>query len=90
MAKVKHGKNVKNKNDVQNVIIGIINRMQNSFDRQQIIDWTNYNLEGSNFYNDFDMIEKMVEGNLSFLYMKGFISCCNGKYSPQPIIGSYL
>lgn len=85
MARVKHGKDVKNKSDLQNVVIGIINRMQEEFTRDKIIEMVDYNLKGSEFYGNLKLIEKVVEENLSFLYRVGFINCWNGKYSPQEI-----
>lgn len=85
MCNVKYGCDIKNQNDVQNLIIGIINRQQGDYNKSQIYEMVEYNYHGAEYVMSTKALRKMVDDNLSFLYKAGFIDCWNGLYSPQAI-----
>ena len=49
MANVKHNEDVKNKQDLQNLVTGIIFRQCKSFKKYDVIQTINYYLKGSEF-----------------------------------------
>ncbi len=83
MCKVKSGENIKNRSDVQNLVIGIINRQMNSYTKEKIYDLVAYYFSGSTVDIDTKTLNRMIDDNLSFLYRRGFIDCKGGVYIPQ-------
>lgn len=86
MCRVKSGVHIKNRNDVQNLIIGIINRQQEDYSKEKIYEMVEYNYQGAEYVISTKVLRKMIDDNLSFLYRAGFIDSWNGRYSPQVII----
>ncbi len=86
MCRVKHGRSIKNRNDVKNLIIAIINRQQNHYYKEQIYEMVEYNYRGAEYIINLDELREMVDDTLRFLYGAGFINCWNGVYSPQVIM----
>lgn len=85
MCRVKHGCDIKTRNDVQNLIIGIINRQQDNYKKEQVYEMVEYNYHGAQYEISTKSLREMVDNNLHFLYRAGFINCWNGVYSPQVI-----
>lgn len=85
MCKVKSGILIKNKNDVQNLIIAIINRQKDIYRKEIIYNMVEYHFRESEVDLSREMLRIMIDENLMFLYRKGFINCQNGYYSPQSI-----
>lgn len=85
MCNVKYGSNIKNLNDVQNLIIAIINRQQDQYNKGQIYEMVEYNYQGAEYDMSVTALREMVDDNLNFLYGVGLINCWNGLYTPQVI-----
>lgn len=83
MAEVIHNEDVKNEQDLQNLVIGVIFRMQQPFRDEEIVEIANYWLKGSKFYNDIERIRKCVEDNLDLLYRIDRVVCWNGIRYPK-------
>ncbi len=90
MAEVIHNEDVKNEQDLQNLVIGVIFRMQQPFRDEEIVEIANYWLKGSKFYNDIERIRKCVEDNLDLLYRIDRVVCWNGiRYPKSPLTGRF-
>lgn len=86
MANVIHNEDVKNKQDLQNLVIGIILRQDKSFRTEDIVQTVNYWLKGSEFYDNIELIKKYVTDNLDFLQNLDRVKCRNGTYCMKNII----
>lgn len=86
MCKVKSGELLENMQDMQNLVIGIINRQDKSYNRESIVNTVCSYSKGCKLEINKTGIEHLVDDNLSYLYRKGFIDCNNGQYTPQPIL----
>lgn len=86
MANVMHNEDVKNTQDLQNLVIGIIFRQDKSFRTEDIVQTVNYWLKGSEFYDNFKLIKKYVTDNLDFLQNLDRVRCRNGTYRMKNII----
>ena len=80
---VTHNEDVKNEQDLQNLVIGIIFRMNQPYESKEIVEIVNYWLKGSRFHDDIDLIEEKVESNLDFLHIRDNVRCWNGIYYPK-------
>lgn len=90
MAYVKHNEDVKNEQDLQNLVIGIIFRQQEPFEAEEIVKIVNYYLKGSKFYDDIEKIEKKVDENLDLLYRRDRVRCWRGiRYPKNPRTGGF-
>lgn len=85
MCKVKSGVLIKNEQDIQNLVIGIINRQQNVYNSKKILELTKHYCKGTELKISSNYLQDVIEDNLSFLYRKGLLDCKNGNYYPQPI-----
>ncbi len=86
MANVKHNKDIQNEQDLQNLVIGIIFRMNKPFTKEKVISLVNYYLKGSSFYENMPLIEQYVSDNLDFLQVRGTMRRRNGIcYMRNPI-----
>lgn len=86
MANVKHNKDVQNEQDLQNLVIGIIFRMNKPFTEEKIISLVNYYLKGSSFYKNMPLIKQYVSDNLDSLQLQNTIQRHNGIcYMRNPI-----
>lgn len=83
MANVKHNEDVKNKQDLQNLVVGIIFRQVKPFKDEQIVKIVNHWLKGSKFYDDIALIEKHVEETLDLLYCLDKVRCWEGIHYPR-------
>lgn len=90
MANVKHNEDVKNKQDLQNLVTGIIFRQCKSFKKYDVIQTINYYLKGSEFYDNISLIKEYVTDTLNLLQSRDVVRCRNGSYSVRnPLIGSF-
>mgnify|MGYP005782932195 CR=1 FL=1 len=86
MCKVKSGKMLKNQQDIQNLVIGIINRQENIYNSEEIVNMVDYYCKDAQVDVDRKTLSNMVNDNLDYLYRKAFINCSNGNYYPQTIL----
>lgn len=85
MSKVKHGKDIVNIQDVQNLVIGVINRQEKSFLKNDVFVTVKHYMRDSDFAVSDEEIEKIISENLDYLYRKAMLDCVNGYYQPKNI-----
>lgn len=83
MANVKHNEDVKNEQDLQNLVTGIILQMNKDFTAERIKKLVNRNLKGSEFYNNLSLIAEYVTNTLDILQNSGVLLCNNEIYSKR-------
>ncbi len=90
MANVKHNKDVQNEQDLQNLVIGIIFRMDKPFTEETVVSLVNYYLKGSIFYNNMPLIEQHVSDSLDLLQSRDAMRRRNGIcYMRNPIYHNF-
>jgi len=85
MCKVKSGSSLKNKTDLQNLVIGIILRQRNNYVEQDIFDAVAYHSRNSEMSIDSWLIRQIVRNNLDFLQRSNKLFCMDGVYTPLSI-----
>lgn len=85
MANVKTGKDIVNIQDVQNLVIGVINRQEKMFLKNDIFVMVKHYMHDSSFTVSDEDIEKIIGENLDYLYRKTMLDCKNGYYMPKII-----
>lgn len=90
MAEVRHNEDVKNEQDLQNLVIGILFRQEEPYKDKAIVEAVNYWLKGSKFYNNLELIEQKVEENLDLLERIDKVAFCYGIcYPKNPLTGHF-
>lgn len=85
MSKVKSGAAIRNLQDVQNLITGIIFRQQQEFRIENILDLVEYYMQGSALNIQNQQLYKMIDDNLDVLYIRNKVRCRDGYYKLQPL-----
>lgn len=85
MCRVKSGALVKNYQDVQNLVIGILNRQQKYYQVENIVYLVQKHLKGSSVKIQEDQLKQIICNNLDMLYIRNRVRCKNGCYIPQPL-----
>lgn len=80
MANVKHNKDVKSEQDLQNLVIGIIFRMDKPFTDKETVSLVNHYLKGSIFYNNIPLIKQHVSNSLDY-YKIGILCDATMEYA---------
>ncbi len=83
MCKVKSGNLIQTKQDVQNLIIGIINRQEKTYNKKKILELTEYYMQGSNVIMSSRDLIKLISTYLDMLYRNNRVCCKNGQYIPK-------
>lgn len=83
MCRVKSGKMLRNKQDLQNLIIGIINRQENTYDKEKILAIVQYYCKDADIEVGNSVLLNAIDDNLDFLYRKELIDCKDGNYHPR-------
>lgn len=83
MCRVKSGKMLKNQQDLQNLIIGIINRQKDSYDKNKILSIAKYFCKDADIEVGNSLLSNTIDDNLDFLYRKKIIDCKDGNYYPH-------
>lgn len=87
---VTHNEDVKNEQDLQNLVIGIIFRMDRPYEDEEIVQIVNRYLKGSKFYDDSEKIKEKVDENLDFLHCRDKVRCWRGiRYPKDPRTGRF-
>ena len=82
--KIRTGKEVKNKQELQNLIVAILNRQQHPYEKGYIVKAVKYYLKGSIYLKSKETVE-MIDENLDFMYRKGLIDCRLGIFYPRVV-----
>lgn len=83
MCKVNSGVLIKNGQDVQNLVIGIIFRQQDKYKPRNIIEIVQYYMKGSAFSIDESALQEIILENLNLLCRNDKIQCKNGYFIPR-------
>lgn len=82
---VKTGSEIKNFADIENLVVSLIYRMEESFSVKQLFDLTKQYLDGCEIaYSNFD-IEKIIDTKLDLLQRNNYVVCSNGEYKTTSI-----
>lgn len=84
MCNVKSGVQIKNRQDVQNLIIGIIFRQTAPYKIDDIINIVVHCMKNSLYHVSEDDLYYIVSDTLDMLYIRNRIKCKNGVYSSLP------
>lgn len=85
MANVIHNEDVKNEQDLQNLVTSVILQTDKNFTQDRIVKLVKKSLKGSKFYEDLSLIRKYVTDTLEVLQNNNVFRCCNGIYSKRII-----
>lgn len=83
MCKVKSGVAIQSRQDVQNLVIGIINRQEKGYRKEEILNLVEYYMKGSRVTISKMYLEDIISKNLDMLYRNNCVRCKNGYYIPQ-------
>ena len=87
---IKTNKEVKNKEDIRNIVTSVILRQKNPFCPNQIIEKVNGYLRYSEFYNKKELIQKLVDNAIDVFIRNGDIAIWNGILYPSDIDGFFI
>lgn len=90
MCQVKIREDIKNHQDVQNLIVGLINRQTEPYDQNSIYQLAEHYLQGSPTEISPSALRKMIDENLSFLYRKTLVDCRCGHYFPRSVFDNMI
>jgi hypothetical protein len=85
MCKVKSGVQIKNRQDIQNLVIGIIFRQRATYRIENILDIVSYYTRDSQYEVSEDDLYYIISETLDMLYIRNRVKCKNGVYSPLPL-----
>ena len=85
MCKVKSGVQIKNQQDVQNLVIGIIFRQRMPYRIHDILNIVLYYTKNSQYNISEDDLYYTISDTLDMLYDRNRIKCENGIYTPLPL-----
>ncbi len=93
MAYVKTGKDLQNEQDLQNLVVGTINRMpliKKEFRITDVIRIVRRYSKDASFIISNEMIREKVEDNLDLYQIRNKVACKNGVYHflPFKVIGN--
>ena len=86
MCKVKSGVCIKTRQDVQNLVIGLIFRQQHEYSQGDILYIVEHYTQGAEVKLERDALNTIISKNLDILHRNGRIQCKNGIYRSQNIL----
>lgn len=84
MCNVKSGVLIKNRQDVQNLIVAIIFRQTETYRIDDIFNIVLYNMNNSPYNISEDDLYYIISDTLDMLYIRNKIKCNNGVYTSLP------
>lgn len=90
MCKINSGASIKNRQDVQNLVIATIFRQEKEYYIESILNLVQQHMIGSSVDIQKDDLYSIILDNLDILYIRNKVKCKNGCYTPQPLKGKYL
>lgn len=89
MCKINSGVQIKDQQDVQNLIIATLFRQEQDYYIENILETVQRYMIGSPVKIQIDDLYSMILDNLDFLYIRNKVKCKNGCYTPQPLKRKY-
>lgn len=90
MCKINSGASIKNRQDVQNLVIATIFRQEKAYYIENILNLVQQHMIGSSVDIQKEDLYSIILDNLDILYIKNKVKCKNGCYTPQPLKRQYL
>ena len=90
MCKVKSGAKIKNQQDVQNLVIGIIFRQRAAYQIDNILSIVLYYMKNSQYEISVDDLYDTIADTLDMLRVRNRVKCRNGIYTPLPLKVLYM
>lgn len=84
MCKVKSGTQIKNRQDIQNLVIGIIFRQRMAYRIDDILNIVLYYTGNSQYSISEEDLYDNIADTLDMLCVRNRIKCKNGVYTPMP------
>lgn len=84
MCKVKSGIQIQNRQDVQNLVIGIIFRQCIPYKMDELLDTISFYMKDSQYNISEEDLYYMVSDSLDMLCIRNRIKCQDGVYTSQP------
>ena len=85
MCKINSGAQIKNLQDVQNLVIAILFRQEQEYYIENILEIVQQYMIGSPVRIQRDNLYSIILDNLDILYIRNKVKCKNGCYTPQPL-----
>ncbi len=85
---VKYRKDLQNEQDLQNLVIGVINRMpliMETFREEDVIGLVKRYSRGARFPISNELIRNIVNDYLDYFYIRNILVCRNGVYRYIPL-----
>lgn len=89
MCKINPGAQIKNQQDVQNLIIATLFRQEQEYYIDDILNIVQRYMTGSPVKIQKDNLYSIILDNLDILYIRNKVKCKNGCYTPQPMKRKY-
>lgn len=90
MCKINSGALIKNRQDVQNLIVATLFRQEETYDIKQMVSLVSHYMVGSPVKMEEEKLYGLVSDNLDDLYIRNKVKCKNGRYIPQPMSNSAI
>ena len=87
---IKINNEVKNKEDVKNLVTSVILRQTKPFKTSQIQKAVNFYLHGSEFHNKYKLIRELVDCTLDVCLRRDIVARWAGIWYPTQIDGSFI
>ncbi len=76
---------IRNEQDVQNLVTAIINRQTKPFVPEIIEGIVRFYLRDSEFYHSYNLINKLVDETLNLFQRQDLVACYNGTFYPRDV-----
>lgn len=90
MCKINPGSQIKNQQDVQNLVIATLFRQEQEYYIDDILNIVQQYMTGSPVKIQKDNLYSIILDNLDILYIRNKVKCKNGCYTPQPLKRKYV
>ncbi|WP_289747794.1 hypothetical protein [Thomasclavelia cocleata] len=89
MCKISPGAQIKNQQDVQNLVIATLFRQEQEYYAENILEIVQQYMIGSPIKIQREHLYSIILDNLDFLYIINKVKCRNGLYTPQQVKRNY-
>lgn len=86
MCYIKYGKDIETREDVRNLITGLVLRQRSEYDKTHIINQVNKYMSGSRYTMTPRELDRMVADSLDIFRRNHVIRCWTGKYRTKSAV----
>ena len=88
---IRKNREIRNEQDVQNLVTAIINMQTKPFVPEVIEGIVRFYLRDSEFYHSYKLISKLVDETLNLFQRRDWVACCNGVFYPKDVfLGTFI